>query len=71
MRRSSQRLVAMLGMFLFAAWLIYEGRQGLVFTRSQMPVDYAGYMIASFGVLGLCGVNIWRGGPLDPQREKI
>ena len=71
MSRRSQRFVATLGMFLFAGWMIYAGRHGLVFVRSQLPVDYAGYIVAAFGLLGLCGVNIWRGGPLDPQNDQV
>ena len=28
------------------------------------------YGLGAFGLLGVCGVNIWYGGPLDPRRER-
>lgn len=69
MNRRTKRTLALLGMFSFAGWMIYEGFQGMIFASSEMPVHYAGYIVAVMGVLGMCGVNIWRGGPLDPRND--
>jgi hypothetical protein len=35
-----------------------------------IPVSYLGYFLIIFGVLGLLGVNIWVGGPLDKRLDK-
>ena len=69
MTRQAKRAFAIIGMFVFAGWMIYEGLNGLIFASSKMPVHYAGYIVAVMGVLGMCGVNIWRGGPLDPRND--
>ena len=34
-----------------------------------LPVPYLGYFIAAIGVLGLCGVNVFIGGPLDKRHD--
>jgi hypothetical protein len=34
-----------------------------------IPVPYLGYFFAAVGVLGLCGVNVFLGGPLDKRHD--
>jgi hypothetical protein len=41
----------------------YFGSQG--WTVNSLPAQYVGYALTAVAVLGLAGVNIWRGGPLD------
>jgi hypothetical protein len=35
-----------------------------------IPVSYLGYFLIILGVLGLLGVNVWIGGPLDKRFDK-
>jgi len=56
-------MLSLLFIFGFGGWLIYQGFHGLAVGI------YLGFLIAFFGVLGLCGVNIWVGGPLDPRND--
>ncbi|MFO1004901.1 MAG: hypothetical protein U0929_02990 [Planctomycetaceae bacterium] len=44
---------------------IYFGNVGLLV--NGLPAQYLGYFILSMATLGLCGVNIWYGGPIDPR----
>jgi hypothetical protein len=59
-------LVVFLGI---ATWFIYLGLNGRVLAR-VLPLQYLGYLLAGFVVAGLFGVNIWRGGPLDPMNDQ-
>jgi hypothetical protein len=65
MSRKLRRCFATLFMFAFAGWMIMLGNEGHVFTQSGMPVHYVGFFVGFVGVLATCGVNVWRGGPLD------
>ena len=44
---------------------IYFGHQGLLI--NELPADYLGYALLVFAGLGVCRVNIWHGGPIDPR----
>jgi hypothetical protein len=33
----------------------------------QLPAQYLGYFLLGLAALGLCRVNIWYGGPIDPR----
>ena len=33
------------------------------------PAHYYGFAIIGIGILGLLGINIWYGGPLDKRRD--
>jgi O-antigen/teichoic acid export membrane protein len=47
--------------------LVYFGRQGMVI--EFLPAHYLGYFLMALAVLGMSGVNIWHGGPLDPRMD--
>ena len=36
-----------------------------------IPVCYLGYFLAVLGILGLCGVNVFLGGPLDKRKDPL
>jgi hypothetical protein len=67
MTRQHKRAATLVFLFAVSAVLIYLGFQG--WTVSSLGVHYLGYLLATLGVLGLGGVNIWRGGPLDPNDD--
>lgn len=69
MERSTYRLLSLIFLFGFGGWMIYQGFQGWVFARSEMPLQYVGYLVVATGVLGICGVNVWYGGPLDRRND--
>jgi hypothetical protein len=69
MNRKTMRMISIVVMFAFAGWLVYEGLHGMVFARSEMPLHFVGFFIAACAGLGMCGVNIWRGGPLDIRND--
>jgi hypothetical protein len=48
-----------------AAWLIYDGRRGLLI--NSLPAQYVGYFLAVLATCGAAGLNVWYGGPLDPR----
>jgi hypothetical protein len=50
-----------------AIGLAYYGRQGLMI--DFLPAHYLGYFLMALAVLGMSGVNIWFGGPLDPRMD--
>jgi hypothetical protein len=68
MTRRHKRAGALVFLFAASGLFIYFGLRG--WTLSSLPADYVGYLLAFFGVLGLCGVNIWYGGPLDPDDDE-
>lgn len=61
-RRSS--LVLFLGI---AIAFVYTGHQG--FQVNLLPAHYLGYFFFAVTALGVAGVNIWYGGPLDPRMD--
>lgn len=46
---------------------IHFGNQG--WRIEGIPAQYAGYFLLGLACLGLCGVNIWYGGPLDRRLD--
>ncbi|QDT43661.1 hypothetical protein Pan241w_37630 [Gimesia alba] len=46
---------------------VYAGHQGVVI--ELLPAHYLGYFFFVVTALGVAGVNIWRGGPLDPRMD--
>lgn len=66
-QRKIQRLAALIFLFGVSAWLIWLGNSWLL--HGVLPVKYIGYFIGFFGLLGICRVNIWAGGPLDPRMD--
>ena len=57
--------------YIFVAALIFIFLfKNKVFAGSNTPVAYLGYFLIPFGILGLFGVNIWYGGPLDKRLDK-
>jgi len=63
MSRSQQRGVSLVVLFALSGFLVYVGWQG--WRVNYIPAQYLGYLIGAFAVVGLCGVNIWHGGPFD------
>ena len=43
----------------------YFGHRGLLI--DELPAQYIGYFFLGMAALGLSGVNIWYGGPIDPR----
>ena len=66
-RPKHQRMAALVYLFLISGWLVFLRDR---WTISMIPVRYLGYALGAFGLLGLFGVNIWYGGPLDPRRDR-
>jgi hypothetical protein len=38
-------------------------------TALGIPLPWFGYFVAGIGVLGFCGVNVYKGGPLDKAND--
>jgi F0F1-type ATP synthase assembly protein I len=34
-----------------------------------LPAQYLGFIVLGMATLGVCGVNVWYGGPLDPRQD--
>ncbi len=67
MQRRQMRAISQVFLFTFAAFLIYLGWQG--WTVGSLPAQWVGYLLVVCGVLGLLGVNVWYGGPLDQRND--
>ena len=67
MSRANARRLTLLFLFGVAAFLISLGEAG--WSVNFMPADWVGYILIAFGFAGLCGVNIWAGGPLDRRND--
>ena len=62
-------LTAIVGGILTAVFLgDYVVNPGLS-PAAGTPLPYFGYGLAALGGLGLCGVNVFIGGPLDPRHD--
>ena len=70
MSKRHLRLLSVAALFAASALLVYLGFQGWVFYEI-LPLQNLGYLLAVAGILGLLGVNIWYGGPLDPRRDQV
>jgi hypothetical protein len=65
--RRVARMAALAFFFVFGAFL---GAIGLDHGRGiDLRFLAAGGMFLFAGMLGTCGVNVWRGGPLDPRND--
>ena len=69
MKRSTQRRVAQLAITAFGISLI-AGVFDDVWLFRDLSAKYLGYFCIGLALLGLFGVNVWRGGPLDPRRDE-
>jgi hypothetical protein len=65
MTRVNQRRLWLLAFLGLSSFLVYTGWQG--WRANGIPTQYFGYLFGAFAVAGLCGVNIWYGGPFDPR----
>lgn len=66
-KRERYRRISLFVVGAIAAWLTFEGQRGL--DIGGVPAQYAGYGLFAFAMLGFAGVNVWRGGPLDPRND--
>jgi hypothetical protein len=67
MARTHQRGLSLVFLFALAGGLIWAGYSG--WEIDFLPAQYLGYFLAAFAVAGLCGVNVWFGGPLDKRND--
>jgi len=67
MSRRQQRGFGYCFVFGLAGLLVFLGWKG--WQIEFLPAEYLGYLVAAFGVAGILGINIWRGGPLDPRND--
>ncbi len=65
-KRKHQRAASLLYLLLFSAWLIYLGDRWKI---NFISAKYLGFVLGGVAVLGLVGVNIWYGGPLDRRND--
>jgi hypothetical protein len=65
--RRTVRLAALAFFFIFGVILFGIGCDGRAIVDVRFA--FAGAFFALMGVLGVCGVNVWRGGPLDPRND--
>lgn len=61
-RRGTLVVVALLG-----TGCVYAGARGWLL--NGLPAQYVGYTLYAFAGLGMLGVNVWYGGPLDPRLD--
>ena len=67
MSRREWRAVSIIILFGFAALLMWLGYRG--WQMNGVPAQWVGYLILACGVAGQFGINIWKGGPLDPALD--
>lgn len=58
----------MVFLFGFAMVLVYLGFNGWVVNK-VIPAQYIGFLVLACWLAGLCGLNIWYGGPFDPRHD--
>ena len=72
---SSQHLRAfsLVALFAASAVTIAAGLNGWVLLKgaAEIPMHFLGFALGGAALLGICGVNIWIGGPLDPQKDAV
>jgi hypothetical protein len=66
MTRKHKRAGSILLLLAVGGLLVYLGLEQ-EWTIGPIAAHYIGLLLTVFGVLGVCGVNIWYGGPLDPH----
>ena len=67
MRSSRKRAISLVGIFAAGGFFIWIGLDG--WKISTLPAHYLGFIVLAIGVAGMCGLNIWHGGPLDPKND--
>jgi hypothetical protein len=57
-----------------SCWCIGGGLLFVIFGRewlvNGLPVHWVGYILIVTGILGLAGINVFYGGPLDFRRDR-
>jgi len=66
-KRKQQRALFLVFLFASGLALVVIGFCG--WSINLIPAYYLGALLVIFGIVGLCGVNIWKGGPLDPAHD--
>lgn len=69
MTRPQQRAVAIACMVAFGLFFIWLGEDG--WEINAIPAQYAGYLVIAVGIAAALGLDIWRGGPLDPSQDHV
>lgn len=67
MEPKKKRTLALIFIFIFGMWLFWIGLNG--WRISGIPAYYIGGAIIAVALAGALGVNIWRGGILDPRLD--
>lgn len=65
--RNTKRKSFLVYLFLLGIWFFWLDYRG--WRIENAPPSIAGVIVIVGSVLGMLGVNIWRGGPLDPRRD--
>jgi hypothetical protein len=63
-----KRRLTLAGIFVAAAFFIWIGLDG--WTIQSLPAHYLGFIVATVGLAGALGLNIWHGGPLDLRLDR-
>tara|TARA_R110002095_G_scaffold188226_2_gene165505 strand:- start:1181 stop:1687 length:507 start_codon:yes stop_codon:yes gene_type:complete len=66
-KRRSWRRGSLVFFFGVAIAFVYAGHQGV--QVDLLPAHYLGYFFFVIASLGVAGVNVWHGGPLDPRMD--
>jgi len=66
-RRVRWRRGALLALVATGGAAVYFGHRGLLIEGN--PSQYIGYFLLGVASLGVCGINIWYGGPIDPRSD--
>jgi hypothetical protein len=66
-RRVKWRRGSILALVAAGGAAVWFGHGGLLI--QGIPGQYIGYFLLGMAALGVCGVNIWYGGPIDPRRD--
>jgi 4-hydroxybenzoate polyprenyltransferase len=66
MKRSHVRLLVGLLAIGAGGWLVSLGN---TYTYKGIPIWVIGAIIGAFAIFGLCGVNVFIGGPLDKNND--
>lgn len=66
-KRQKWRRGALIFLFAASVALVFAGHRG--FEIEMLPAQYLGYFLFAVCGLGVTGVNIWHGGPLDPRMD--
>ncbi|MFN0110182.1 MAG: SHOCT domain-containing protein [Blastocatellia bacterium] len=67
MTREKQRRTALFVGVGLALWFLYLGDDWVI--NGFLPIWVLGLIFGITALLGFCGVNVFKGGPLDPQTD--